>query len=258
MPLNHLKARLRKGETVFGVFLGVPSPSLAEIAGWAGFDYIFADFEHGFGHTESMVSMVRAAEAAGAEAIIRVTSSERTNILRALDVGASGVLIPQVNSQEEGEHAAAAAYYPPDGIRGLAFSVRAARYGLSKPDEYLKVAKEETLVCVQVETQESINEVEGIASVPLVDVVFVGPTDLSVNLGFPGQLAHPEVEQAIDRIFKATLDAGKIPAILANDLPTAKKWMARGARMLAANGVGMISRCMADLCSEYQKASKDD
>lgn len=252
MASNRLKARLREGETVFGVFLGVPSPPLAEIAGWAGFDYIFADSEHGFGHTESMVSMTRAAEAAGAEAVIRVPSSERTNILRALDVGASGVLIPQVNSKEEGEHAAAAAYYPPDGIRGLAFSVRAAHYGLLKPDEYLKVAREETLVCVQVETQKAINEMEGIASVPLIDVIFVGPTDLSMNLGLPGQLGHPKVEQAIDRIFEATLDAGKIPAILANDPPTAEKWMAKGARMLAANGVGMISRCMIDLCSDYQ------
>lgn len=252
MPTHRLKSRLREGETVFGVFLGIPSTPLAEIAGWAGFDYFFADTEHGPVHSESAVSMVRAAEATGTEAVVRVTSSERTNILRALDAGASGVLIPQVNSKEEGERAAAAAYYPPDGGRGIAFSIRAAHYGLWKSGEYLAAAKEETLVCVQVETRQAIDEVDGIASVPLIDVIFVGPTDLSMNLGFPGQLAHPEVEQAIDRIFEAAMNAGKIPAILANDPATAEKWMAKGARMLAANGTGIISKGMADLCSAFR------
>ena len=108
MAHHRLKARLNAGETLFGVFLGIPAPPMAEIAGWAGFDFVFADTEHGPGHSESAVGMVRAAEAGGTEALVRVTSSERTQILRALDAGASGVLVPQVNSKEEAERAGAA------------------------------------------------------------------------------------------------------------------------------------------------------
>lgn len=252
MAHHRLKARLNAGETLFGVFLGIPAPSMAEIAGWAGFDFVFADTEHGPGHSESAVGMVRAAEAGGTEALVRVTSSERTQILRALDAGASGVLVPQVNSKEEAERAGAAAHYPPDGVRGIAFSIRAARYGLRKPAEYLAAAKEETLVCVQVESGQAVERVAEIASVPLIDVLFVGPTDLSMNLGHPGDPTHPEVEEAIDRIFEAALASGKVPAILANDVPTAEKWMGKGARMLAANGTGILSKGMADLQSGFR------
>ena len=118
--------------------------------------------------------------------------------------------------------------------------------------EYLAAAKEETLVCVQVESGRAVERVAEIASVPLIDVLFVGPTDLSMNLGHPGDPTHPEVEEAIDRIFEAALASGKVPAILANDVPTAEKWMAKGARMLAANGTGILSKGMADLQSGFR------
>ncbi|MFQ5692344.1 MAG: HpcH/HpaI aldolase/citrate lyase family protein [Nitrospinota bacterium] len=256
MTPHRLKERLRAGETLFGVCLGIPSPPLAEIAGWAGFDFIFADTEHGPAGAESATDMVRAAEAGGAEALVRVTLAERTRILRALDAGATGVLVPQVNSKEEAERVAAAACYPPDGVRGIALSVRAARYGLAKPAEYLAAAKTETLVCVQVETRAALENAGEIASVPGIDVLFVGPTDLSMNLGHPAQLAHPEVEAAIERIFEAALSAEKVPGILANDVPTAEKWMAKGSRLLAANGVGAFSKAMAGLATGFQSLKK--
>jgi 4-hydroxy-2-oxoheptanedioate aldolase len=252
MSQHRLKARLKAGETLFGVFLGIPSPPLAEIVGWAGFDFVFVDTEHGPGGAEAALNMVRAAEAGGTEAIVRVTLAERTQILRALDSGASGVLVPQVNSGEEAERVAKAAHYPPDGVRGIAFSVRAAKYGLSKPADYLAAAKEETLVCVQVETRTALENVNDIASVSGIDVLFVGPTDLSLNLGHPGDFSHPEMIGAIERIFEAAIAADKIPAILANDVPSADKWIQKGARLLAANGVGVFSKGMAELSSGFR------
>ncbi len=252
MADHRLKARLAAGETLFGVFLGIPSPPLAEITGWAGFDFIFVDTEHGPADVRGAQDMVRAAEAGGAEALVRVALGERTQILRALDTGASGVLVPQIQSREDAERVAASAHYPPEGVRGIAFSIRAARYGLRKPAEYLAAAKEETLVCVQVETSRALENVREIASVPGIDVLFVGPTDLSMNLGHPGELTHPEVEGAIDRIFEAAIASDKVPAILANDVPTAEKWMAKGARLLAANGVGLYSRAVSDLASGFR------
>ncbi|MFQ5915175.1 MAG: HpcH/HpaI aldolase/citrate lyase family protein [Nitrospinota bacterium] len=252
MADHQLKARLRAGETLFGVFLGVPSPPLVEIAGWAGFDFLFVDTEHGPADVETASDLVRAAEAGGAEAVIRVPSGERTHILRALDTGPSGVLVPQVQSREEAERVAASAHYPPEGIRGIAFSVRAARYGLRQPGEYLAAAKERTLVCVQVETRRALENLKEIATVPGIDVLFVGPTDLSMNLGRAGEPAHPEVEGAIERIFEVTLESGKIAGILANDVPTAEKWKGKGGRLLAANGVGVISKAMAELASGFR------
>jgi 4-hydroxy-2-oxoheptanedioate aldolase len=252
MAGHQLKARLNAGETLFGVFLGIPSPPLAEIAGWAGFDFVFVDTEHGPGDAQAALDMVRAAEAGGTEALVRVTYAERTQILRALDTGASGVLVPQINSRQEAELAVAAAHYPPGGVRGIAFSVRAARYGLTPPPDYLAAAGEETLVCVQVETRAALDNVRDIASVPGIDVLFVGPTDLSLNLGRPGDFSHPDVVGAIERTFEAAIEAGKVPAILANDPASAEKWMAKGARLLAANGVGVFSKGLAELVAGFR------
>ncbi|MBI2881461.1 MAG: hypothetical protein HYY21_07715 [Candidatus Tectomicrobia bacterium] len=252
MAAHRLKARLRSGKAAFGVFLGIPSAPLAEMTGWAGFDFVFVDTEHGPGDVERASDLVRAAEAGGAEAVIRVPAGERPRILRALDTGASGVLVPQIDSREAAERVAASAHYPPDGVRGIAFSIRAARYGLQRPAEYLAAAREETLVCVQVETRAALENVEEIASVPRLDVLFVGPADLSMSLGHPGDPAHPEVEAAIERIFQAAIHSGKVPGILANDAPAAEKWMGKGARLLAANGVGIFSKALSDLASGFR------
>lgn len=241
-----LKARLRAGDTLFGLFLGIPSAALAEMAGWAGFDYVIVDTEHGSGDVEAAASMVRAAEAGGTEAVIRVAAGARERILRALDTGASGVQVPMVQSREEAEGVAAAAHYPPAGVRGIAFSIRGAHYGLTPPGVYFQRAQE-ILVSIQVETRRGMERLDEIAQVPGIDVLFVGPTDLAQNLGHPGELTHPEVEAAVGRIFEAAQRAGKFPGILVNDVMTAKRWMARGARFLAGNGVGLVSKTFAEL-----------
>ena len=246
-----LKARLRAGETLFGLFLGIPSPALAEMAGWAGFDYVIVDTEHGGGDVEAASAMVRAAEAGGAEAVIRVAAGARERVLRALDTGASGVQVPMVQSKEEAQDVAASAHYPPAGVRGIAFSIRSAHYGLIPPGIYFQQS-EETLVSIQIETRRALERLDEIAQVAGIDVLFVGPTDLAQNLGHPGELTHPEVEAAIGRIFEAAQRAGKFPGILANDVLTAKRWMVRGARFLAGNGVGLVSKTFAELAGGFR------
>ena len=191
MKKNVIKEKLRAGEAVVGTFCNLPSPAAAELLGVAGFDYIIIDAEHSPVDLDTCEHMVRACDASGMAAMVRVALNLPQNILRYLDTGVVGVQIPMVNSKEEAEMVVAATKYPPLGRRGLAAN-RATKYGTNIDlAEYVREANQETLVCVQVETTEALARTEEIASVDLVDLVFLGPTDLSSAMGYPGQPTHP-------------------------------------------------------------------
>src|SRR5262249_25628095 len=143
--------------------------------------------------------------------IIRPAWNDAVLIKRVLDVGAQSVLIPYVQNAEEAVRAVAATRYPPAGIRGVAASSRASRYG--RITDYLKKANEEICVLVQVETRVALGELDKIAAVPGVDGVFIGPSDLSASLGYIGQPGHPEVQAAIKDATTRIVKAGKAPGI---------------------------------------------
>lgn len=209
MRTNHTKAKLNAGETVFGSFANVPAPSTVEALGYLGFDFCILDGEHSPVDQETIENMVRAADVAGITPIARIALNQPQVLLRYLDSGCLGVEIPMVNTQEESQRVADAVRYPPRGIRGLA-GVRANEWGLTRAyGEYVKVANDEVLSIVQIETKTAFENVKAIASVPEIDMVFVGPTDTSSALGFHGQTTHPEVLATIERMGKAIRDAGK-------------------------------------------------
>ena len=209
MRKNLAKEKILNGDTAYGVFCTFYAPEIVEMVGHLGFDFALLDAEHGPSGVESCEHMVRAAETVGIDAYIRVGMNIRQNILRYLDIGAMGILLPMINSKAEAEAVVEAVKYRPQGKRGLA-GVRVADYGLTVPlNEYTARANEETLVSIQIETMDAVNNLDEILSVEGVDIFFIGPMDLSVSMGYIGQPNHPEVQKMIEKVVGRIRSAGK-------------------------------------------------
>jgi 4-hydroxy-2-oxoheptanedioate aldolase len=230
-----LKAKLREGRTVTGCFVKHPSPGIVEVIAFLGWDFVVIDAEHGPIDRLACENVVRAATTGGSTAIVRVASIERASILQALDSGAEGIQAPLVASRADAEAAVALSKYAPEGTRGLG-SVRALSYGLvGSMAENVARANERSLVVCQIETAAGLDALDEICSVPGVDVVFVGPTDLGQSLGVVGQRDHPDLVAAFDRIADAAHKAGKVFGVLLGDEADAVEWQRRGARYLCFN-----------------------
>ncbi len=198
-----------KGGVAYGVFMTGYGPTTVEMLGHIGFDFVILDAEHSPIDIESCENMVRAAESANTTPLIRVAMNIRQNILRHLDTGAMGVQIPMVETGEDALAVVESIKYPPEGKRGLA-GVRAADYGIPKPlGEYVKEANRELMTIVQIETVKAAKNIKDIIAVPGIDVFFIGPNDLSSDMGFPGQQNHPEVQNLISSLVKDIRAAGK-------------------------------------------------
>jgi 4-hydroxy-2-oxoheptanedioate aldolase len=187
-----------------GLFVGFPSTQMVEMAAYNGFEAVVIDNEHGMLSAENIEHMVIAAELAGVTPLVRVVSSLPSEILKALDRGAHGVHVPQVDSKAEAEMVVEAVKYPPTGKRGAAFSMRAARYGTVPVHEYLEHANRETLVGIHIESAKAVDRLDDILQVPGIDMIYIGPTDLSVSLGYGGRIDHPEVLKVVQHITALT------------------------------------------------------
>jgi 4-hydroxy-2-oxoheptanedioate aldolase len=230
MRPNRTKQLLRDGKTAFGCFVRYPDSTLVEVMGHHGWDFFVFDGEHGTLEPRTCEDMVRAAELRDVTAIVRVPTNHPHVILRFLDTGALGCQVPWVQTREDAERAVQSVKYQPRGTRGLA-GVRAADYGeRGSLGDYVRSANEETLVVVQVESAGAVDQIDAIAAVDGVDVVFIGPTDLSNSLGLPGDLGHATVAEHLERAAKGILAAGKVLGVTVSDAETAKAWMQRGAR----------------------------
>jgi 4-hydroxy-2-oxoheptanedioate aldolase len=246
--ITGLKARIARKETLYGIFVMVPSPAVVEMCGYNGFDYVILDAEHGAAGTETLEHQLRAADASGIPAIVRVGNRAPDNILRVLDAGACGILVPHVTTPEDAGAIVRAAHFPPHGIRGLATTSRAGRHGLMSAADYIKAARGETVVIVQIEDRAALENVGAIAATPDLDAVFIGPADLATSLGFPGQPAHPEVVAAIEHVRQQVALARK-PA-LANFARTeadAISLARQGYNMICLSTTAIFSRRLADL-----------
>jgi 2-keto-3-deoxy-L-rhamnonate aldolase RhmA len=232
MQPHPTKRRLAAGECVYGCFDRYPDAGIAELLGLQGFDFLVFDGEHGTIEPRDAEGLVRAAELRGPAPLVRVPANRPDVILRFLDTGAVGVHVPLVSSAEEAEAAVRAVKYAPRGARGLA-GVRAASYGAEPLADYAAEANEATLVVIQVETREAVARVDEIAAVDGVDVVFVGPTDLSLAYGVPGQTSHPLLEEAYDTVAAAVAASPAALGVLVADEAGAERWRERGATYLA-------------------------
>lgn len=240
MNPNRTKARLQAGETVYGCFNSLNEPRLVELYGYQRWDYMVFDGEHASLEPRDVENLTRAAQLMGFTPLVRATTNAQPTILRYLDTGAMGVIVPWVNTPQEAEAVVRAVKYFPRGLRGLAGS-RAADYGQTMPlSEYSAQANAETLVVVQCESPTAVENAAAIAAIDGVDVVFVGPTDLSQSMGLTGQTEHPDVIAAIDRVIAAVTPAGKAVGIMVRSAESAIFWRERGVRFIATSMEGLI------------------
>jgi len=250
---NAAKEKLKQGGIVYGCFVRYPNAALVEVLGYCGWDFIVFDGEHGTIEPADCEQMTRAAELQGVTPIVRVPVNQPHVILRFLDTGAQGLHVPMVRSAADAEAVVQAVKYQPRGSRGLAM-IRAADYGQKVPlSDYIVRANEETLVAVHIETGDSVDRLPEIVRVPGIDVAFIGPTDLSNSLGFPGQLQHPEVQEALRRSVDVIVDSGVALGIMVPNADAALQWVARGARYVA---VGLES-ILNPACRSYLKSVRE-
>lgn len=241
MRHNIMKAKLRSGEPVAGVIIASADEQLVEVLGRSGFHYVMIDCEHGHMGVREAECLVRAAELVDVTPVIRVPHNEPHEVLRYLDTGAHGVIIPQVNTREDAEKAVQAAYYHPIGRRGLA-GTRAADYGLGVPlGEYTQQANEELMVIGLIENVKAIDNLPEILSVEGLTAVTIGPADLSQSLGHPGQRRHPEVEQAIEAIRTAAAEAGVPCGVNTSSGEDAREARAQGFQITSVSAWGILA-----------------
>jgi 2-keto-3-deoxy-L-rhamnonate aldolase RhmA len=244
---NSSKSRLRNDEPVFGLVHTLAHPPVAEMIGIAGYDFVVVDGEHGIGGESQNTACLQALAATSATAILRVPSHDLVPVRRALDAGAEGILVPDVRNAAQAAAIAATCFYPPRGTRGFsAGTIRASDYGLNVED-YVGSGGRELLVCAMIESAEGVDNVGEIAAIDGIDVIQVGPFDLSCELGIPGQFEHPDFRDALRRIEAGTSAADKIlggvplPGLGLGDL------LERGYRMITLGAdVAMLAGALKD------------
>jgi len=231
-PMNKassFRARIRAGERVFGTFFKLNCMDAAEIIGNAGFDFIIIDTEHGNFSPVDVANIIRAADSVDMSSVVRVRSAADEEVLHALDSGADGVQIPSVTSIEQAKTVCASAKYYPEGTRGLSMTQRSARFGawnLGQP--YTEYANESSLVVVHVENMEMASRIDELCDIPQIDVIFIGPGDLSQSLGVPGKLDDPQLLEIIDTLIRKTLEKGKVAGIFCGNTAAVQKYLNMG------------------------------
>ena len=230
---NYLKKALQDGKTVFGPFLKFTDPAVVEIMGFAGFDFVIIDAEHGPISMQSAQNMIRAAETANITPIIRVANNDEALILRALDIGAQGIEIPQINSKSQAIKAVKSVKYSPQGERGVCRYVRAANYSSMDKFKYFKSANNETMIIAHIEGVEGVNNLDEILSVPGIGVIFIGPYDLSQSLGIPGEVSNPLVTEKMKEVVLKCKENKVSVGTFADDVKTAKFWVSLGVQYMS-------------------------
>jgi 2-keto-3-deoxy-L-rhamnonate aldolase RhmA len=233
------RARVLAGETLFGLFLDLGSPWSAELAGQAGYDWLLVDLEHGMATEADLPGMLMAVESTGAAALVRPQSGERLRVGRALDMGAAGIMIPRLDSAAEAAQAVAYLRYPPAGVRGVALRARGAGLGTIGHADVAKIT-ENIVGIVQIESVGALREADAIAAIDGVDVLFVGPADLTHSLGIPGQFENPTYRDALRSVVAACRAHGKATGILVYDPDLAPDLVALGITVVGIGADGAI------------------
>ena len=215
MTTSTWKEKVRAAEPVIGTFLGMGSAVAAEVCALNGFDWLLVDLEHGAGGEDVLLGQILAAEVHHVPLVVRAESADRIRAGRVLDMGAAGVMFPRLDTPTQVAEAIAHLSYPPQGDRGVAGYNRARRFGADGLTA--EQVNERILGIVQIETLSALSNVEEIAAIPGVDVLFVGPADLSTALGIPGQLDAPAFRSAVARVVAAARGAGIAAGILSRN-----------------------------------------
>ena len=253
MRQNQLKRKLKQGEIVIGPFMNCAYPAFIEICGHAGFNFAIIDMEHGPLHPLAAEDLCRAADCVGLAPIVRVRKNDGPQIQRALDIGSAGVQIPQIETKTDAETAVQNAKYSPLGTRGLSFATRAGLYtaaGTNITDEL----NAESLLIIHIEGKRGIDNLEEILSVPHIDVIFLGPYDISQSLGIPGQVRDSRVIDLMKAAVKTIRNAGIAAGTFADNPEIAKQWIDAGVQYI---GLGVDVAIFLRACQSLVKAVRD-
>jgi 4-hydroxy-2-oxoheptanedioate aldolase len=233
--MKNLKEKILTGNVVHGCWINLGSTVSAEIVGRAGFDWVLIDLEHGVGNDVIMFQQLQALEHTGVTPLVRTDDHSRPKIQRILDAGSYGVMFPQLQHPEEAELAIKTMYYPPRGIRGMAKMVRATGFG-KNADHYIANLQNHLVGIIQIETINALQQIDSIAKLDGVDVLFIGPADLSLALGIFGQFTHPLYQQALKDVAQAAKKYNKAAGVLMLDINEYKMYYDHGYRFLACGG----------------------
>jgi 2-dehydro-3-deoxyglucarate aldolase/4-hydroxy-2-oxoheptanedioate aldolase len=250
---NRIKRLAKQGKKVSGAWSQIASPMSTEILARAGFDFLMIDLEHGPSDVLALVAQCQAMNGSGAVPFVRAPWNDFVAIKRILDAGAYGVLVPYVNTKQEAQAAVGACKYPPQGIRGVAGSPRAAGYGQNIMN-YLKYANDEIFIMTAIETPEAVANLDEILTVEGLDGIFIGPMDLSTSMGYFGNPNEPKVQQVIAGIEKKVLASGKALATISNNWQQALDLYNRGYQLvlLMADGTALGS-IAAERVAQFRK-----
>jgi 4-hydroxy-2-oxoheptanedioate aldolase len=253
-PANPFKQALASPGAQIGLWLGLADPYAAELCATAGFDWLLIDGEHGPNDLRSMLATLQAVAPYPSHPVVRVPHGDTALIKQVLEIGATTLLVPMVESADQARALVAAMRYPPHGVRGVGSGLaRSSRWGAHP--RYLHEADGGMCLLVQVETAAALAQLEAIAAVDGVDGVFIGPADLSASMGHLGNPGHPSVQAAIDHGLAQILAAGKAPGILAVDEALARHYIAAGARFVAVGvEATMLARAARDLAARFKSS----
>ncbi len=258
MAINSIRRQALDGEVLVGTWLVLGSPLTAEIAGRSGFDWVLLDMEHGMGANDSLLWQLQALAGTPAAPVVRVAENNPVLIKRALDLGPSGIMAPMISKAEDAEQMVRSMRYPPAGIRGVSPFTRSADFGRDFPD-YFATANDDLLCLVQIETAEAVENAEAIAAVDGVDVLFIGPLDLTVGLGIMKQFDHPSYRAAVEKIITACRNTGKIAGIVLLDVEVPEETVADGFTFIArASDGSVLASSLSELVEPFKRFKSDD
>ena len=242
MTPNPVLQTLRSGGIAFGtMFLEIASPGTCQIARQSGYDFLILDTEHSWRGIETIAWLLRAARDIGLPAIVRAPAFQGQWLTRYLDLGAAGLVIPRVESGDEAKAIVDMIKYPPTGTRGLGNGIAHDDFAPPPAAEFVRWANDNILLALQIETAKGVANREAILGTPGVDALFIGPNDLALSMGHPGELGHPEVVAAIDATFQTAQALGVAPGMHMFDVEGARRWVSRGVRFVCySSDAGLI------------------
>ncbi|MBH2870322.1 4-hydroxy-2-oxoheptanedioate aldolase [Serratia marcescens] len=253
MLTNHFKRALQEKRPQIGLWLGLCSSYSAELLAGAGFDWLLIDGEHAPNNVQTVLGQLQAVAPYPSQPVVRPPWNDAVIIKQLLDVGAQTLLIPMIQNAEQARDAVRATRYPPHGVRGVGSALaRASRW--NRVPDYLQQADEQMCVLVQIETREAVKNLDAILQVDGVDGVFIGPADLSADMGFAGNPPHPEVQRTIDDAIARIRAAGKAPGILMANKALAQRYLEAGALFVAVGvDTTLLARAAEALADEFKR-----
>jgi len=251
LPVNTFKRAIMAGQQQIGFWTALASPTAAEILAGSGFDWLLLDGEHAPNDVASILAQMQAMMEDPTQPVVRVPENDPVVLKRYLDIGVQNFLIPMVETVEQAEAAVAATRFPPHGFRGFASTARASRFGRVK--DYHQRAHEELCILVQIETRQGLDNLEAIAAVPGIDGLFIGPGDLSADMGYLGGQANPVMVEFIEKTIGRIVAAGNRAGILTGDEALARRYMAAGCVYTAVGiDTGLLARTSEAIARRFK------